>query len=395
MDHITYKTTTDQLTKIEVPSWCKQYVESAICSSVKLATIHEFIQLTNYPIDKASFDIIYLRIKEDMDVYIDATLLEWMGYEGELKYKQNSFLKLLKRNFTSDEDYTIHKNNGYKEYFKNIKSVHLTPLNYVYPNPAIGASARRIKHILLKPDTFKAMSMMLNTGKGSQIRKYYIAIEKLMKAYMIYQNMFRNREAETAMTCKGNKIDKLELMMIEDRQKAEDRFNKFMAQTAHIIGQNDDLLDQTNELEEKLDIVLPNHVPTRGLKSDEKEQIIIFKFVNINIASNEKNYIVFRGQIKNIDETQQKIITKLSDMRRGNLRQQLQPNEIPQVQIIARIGEQGYIPNARHTWTRFKREYRSNMRFMRGQSSMFNLRNWSIDQFKEALISKDLERLNT
>jgi phage anti-repressor protein len=170
----------------ELPSWCTQYVESAICSSDKLVTIQEFIQLTNYPIDKATFDILYLRIKEDMDVYIDATLLEWMGYSGVVVEKQKAFLKLLKRNFTANEDYTIHKNNAYKEYFKNIKSVHLTPLNYVYPNPAIGASARRIKHILLKPDTFKAMSMMLNTGKGKRIRKYYIAIEKLMKAYDTY-----------------------------------------------------------------------------------------------------------------------------------------------------------------------------------------------------------------
>lgn len=52
------------------------------------------------------------------------------------------------------------------------------------------------------PDAFRSLCMMINTEKGKQIRKYYITLEKLIKAYNLYQTIFRGQESERAMVCK-------------------------------------------------------------------------------------------------------------------------------------------------------------------------------------------------
>lgn len=186
MEHITHTTTPDQLTKITIPSWCKRYVNDAICASVKIITIQEFIKATNFPIDSATVDILYLRIKEDIDIYLDEKLLTWMGYKGALKTKLNECKKLLKRNFTLGEDYTIYKNDDYKEYYGNVDHTHMGMIKNIYPDPEKSNFRYNSTHVLVKPDTFKAMSMMLQTSKGRQIRKYYISMEKLMKAYVCF-----------------------------------------------------------------------------------------------------------------------------------------------------------------------------------------------------------------
>ncbi len=76
------------------------------------------------------------------------------------------------------------------------------------------------------PNAFKASVMMLKTSKGSQIRDYYITLEKLIKAYVIYQALFKGREAEQAMLCKDNHILEIKNMLSEERIKTEEREKK-------------------------------------------------------------------------------------------------------------------------------------------------------------------------
>ncbi len=81
--------------------------------------------------------------------------VKWLNViKGNLK-------RLLIDNFEEKYDYNIEKINTKN---KNGKGNHY-------------------EQILLTPDCFKELCMMSNTEKGRQVRKYYIAIEKLLKQY--------------------------------------------------------------------------------------------------------------------------------------------------------------------------------------------------------------------
>jgi hypothetical protein len=56
-----------------------------------------------------------------------------------------------------------------------------------YPEPLTGPASRRCKHIIMLPDTFRKVLMMINTSKANRIREYYISLEKLLIMYTKYQ----------------------------------------------------------------------------------------------------------------------------------------------------------------------------------------------------------------
>jgi hypothetical protein len=88
MDHITDQTTVNDLSKIHVPKCYEKCVYKAIGSSTKLMTIKEFINTTEFNINPETFDILFMNINdEDIPIYIDNNMLDWMGYGGELKTK--------------------------------------------------------------------------------------------------------------------------------------------------------------------------------------------------------------------------------------------------------------------------------------------------------------------
>jgi phage anti-repressor protein len=152
-----------------------------------------------------------------------------MGYKGETNIQKTSFKYLLKSNFEED-DYKILKNTPYTKYLEEcseeFKEWNIPFFKSNFPEPVTGASARSKTHLIVMPDAFRSLCMMINTEKGKQIRKYYITLEKLIKAYNFYQSIYRCQEAERAMGYKGNKIDELILKLDDASAKADaDRVN--------------------------------------------------------------------------------------------------------------------------------------------------------------------------
>ena len=77
------------------------------------------------------------------------------------------------------------------------------------------------------PDTFKMMLMMANTNKAKEVRKYFIAVEKLFLSYYEFQCLVKNYEYEKQI----EKLKKLQhikdfskdqaLQRIEDKLKQD------------------------------------------------------------------------------------------------------------------------------------------------------------------------------
>jgi hypothetical protein len=162
----------------------RQIISSGVSTKQHtLLTIYEFIEMMEFDIDGHMVDMCFLNLRDDMPIYIDTNMIEWMGYKGTIKTQKQLLVDLLERNFKKDIDYQIYNNNGYKQWLDE----NVSECSIKYPEPYKGAAARRGKHIIMPSPTFKKVLMMLNTSKASRIREYYINMERLLRMYGLYQ----------------------------------------------------------------------------------------------------------------------------------------------------------------------------------------------------------------
>jgi len=198
MEYITDKTQVNELSQINIPKCYAGYVNTAVASSVKLLTMKEFITITGFEVDSKTFDILFMNINDEgVPIYINADMLNWMGYIGEENKQKQQLKELIQRNF-EESDYKLLKNTEYKTFLKN----ETEELKLNFPEPVVGVSARSKKHLIVMPEAFRHLCMMINTNKGKYIKQYYTTLEKLVKAYFIYQCVFNK-------LCYKNELDAL------------------------------------------------------------------------------------------------------------------------------------------------------------------------------------------
>jgi hypothetical protein len=397
MNNITDKTTIDELTKIHIPKCYEKYVNKAIACSTKLLTMREFVEETEFNIHPETFDILFTNINDEgIPIYIDASMLEWMGYNGTAPKRKQLIKELLERNFEEDIDYKILKNNAYADFLEEekekIKDTVLSIFNSNLPNPETGESARSVKHLVVMPDAFRHLCMMINTDKGKQIRKYYTTLEKLIKAYNLYQTIFRGQQAERAMSCKGNKIDQLLLEMKKMNQAADEEYKKAAMRYKNLMSRHDTLEDDYEEIDNKLGAVIKHTSTNTGSNACEYEDIFIYKFANSNPSySFEAKYIVFKGQRNSKESSLARHKEKITTRRASHLHRDLTPDEIPVLTEVKVIGYTGSIPNAKKVWRRFKRENRRNIKFISNSTTLFNMLRISEEEFIQKLCTLDID----
>jgi hypothetical protein len=404
MEHITDQTQIADLSKIHVPMCYEKYVNKAIASSVKLLTMKEFINITEFNIHAETFDILFMNINDEgMPIYIDDGMLDWMGYS-----KKENLLKQINRNFEEENDYKILKNTAYKGFLEetpnNIKDLHMAEFKSNFPEPASGASARSIKHLIVMPDAFRSLCMMINTEKGKQIRKYYITLEKLIKAYNLYQTIYRGQEAERAMTCKGNKIDKQSAKLDKQSAKLDEQNMKLDAQNAKLDQQSLDIQKQTLAIqkllghadetkttldETKAEVVKTNHRLDQAVVDrvvmgtiDNKEQQSLFIYKLYKPYNYEYNYYGFRCQNKSIKQMINSRQNILNKKRASNEKLRLTTS----LTFIAKIGHTGYNPNPILFWKEFVKNDPSTFKYYK--YCKFDL-DISESEFLNILKSKD------
>ena len=132
-----------------------------------MLSIQEYITNGNLDIAKVYVDKFFINLKDDIDIYLDNDLIKWFGYDGDLFKQKQNIKNIITKNFILNEDYKIMNNKEYK-----ILEIPIYHKRYI---------GNKTQHILIKPNIFKELAMMINTNKSKNIRRYYIKLEKLLK----------------------------------------------------------------------------------------------------------------------------------------------------------------------------------------------------------------------
>lgn len=377
LEHITSTTKPGDLVKVEVPKWCEVYVNKAVAQYSKMLTVVEFVHFTGFELDMKSFDVLFMNISDDgIPVVITEELLDWMGYEGKtFANRQQDFQKALRNNFTEGEEFFVLGDKAYGTWRTKFLAKSEMWARHICEKALPLRSNTKKTHVIAMPDTFRAQTMMLKTSKGAQIRKYYIQLEKLIKAYVIYQALSRNKEAEYAMTCKDTKIDDLKQMLLEDRKNAEEKEKNVEERFQRLIGVAEDTKETLQDTKQevlktnhKLDQVIKDRVVMKNVSSKKKELLYIYRLRTA--YDSEQDYYSFRCQTGNIDalvsareqrlsERRVKRWNKKKKLTNANIKKlvmKLPREEIPKLIKIKEIGYTSYLPNAVIFWDKYMEE---------------------------------------
>ena len=377
------------------------YAEKAIVKYPTKLNMQEFIEHTEFPIDHEIANSFYTQMKFGIPIYLGKYEIEFFGYKGTLRTSKGQILDSLNNNFADIRGtaWWIYDNKEYEEFLVSVIS---DTRKKVYPKlSSFSSKATTLKHILILPQLYKHLIVMANTAKSFQIREYLFQIEHLVSCMMCYYKKFDKCKSNLVVSQKDCKIDQLLIEVKderkkadEERKKAEARFQELMSRTGKILDQNDELQEDILNIEEKLDNVLPDRVPTDGIRPGEYEIIVIFRFENLNPrVSTEKPFIIYKGQKNSIDDAKKKHVADLIEIRKERLGRDLRQSEIPEITELFQVGLNGYIPRANATWKRYKREHRTHLSFSKKKTTMFSLRNgWSLTELRETLEAKDQAR---
>jgi uncharacterized C2H2 Zn-finger protein len=182
-----------------------------------LLTIKELLIKINYDINNIYIDIFWDNIADDKWIYIDNELILWLDYKDINKGKEK-IIKFLKSNFILEDDYKILSNVEYNNSTKN---------NYSFCSPAAGKQnineekrgAHNKQYIIISPDCFKELCMLVGTLKSKEIKKYYIELEKIFKFYLQYQAKYQELQNKQIQEKLENKDDELKENLMNDKFK--------------------------------------------------------------------------------------------------------------------------------------------------------------------------------
>ncbi|HEU0068226.1 MAG TPA: DUF3627 domain-containing protein [Nitrospiraceae bacterium] len=275
------------------------YISRALAASpTKMLTLHEFVQVTDYPINKVMLDYFWqVFLSENESIHVGKDLMEFFGYSGETRKSKEVFLRLMDRNNIQYK--TVRHTDPEVERFPTI-------LEEINSLPNIGAAALSNWIVMSSRDVKKAI-LKLNTKEGDLIREYYIDLEMLAKKYVGYQLDYRSIEAQ-------HKISSLEEMMNSMRvsaERQEQKIDELLSNNRELLSKNDELLERSVDAEERgaqlqdtLDVVhnrLQRVLPERAVPPDTpalRDRFVITRRVD---RYGVKTLYAVRGQHKHVD----------------------------------------------------------------------------------------------
>jgi hypothetical protein len=210
-----------------------------------ILTVKELLNIINYQYNTIFIDKFWQNIKDDVWLYIDDHMLKYIGYNRlENKKNKQDYLNILKENFDIDIDYKLLFAKQFQEFSKSYK---LT-LRNEYIN-----DHNKVKHLIVSPDCFKQSLMLLRTKKATEIKKYYIELEKIFKFYLEYQNKYHELELDNKNQELDNKNQELkEKENIINEQKEElDNLINIQQKTVKELKKDEYVYIATNKLNSK------------------------------------------------------------------------------------------------------------------------------------------------
>jgi len=249
-------------------------IKKALERSASLLDILKFIKVVKFKLNMTMFDYFWQVMVGNTRVHLVSRVLEWFGYEGELKEQRKNFIRMLKRNDIAFNELT--QQDPEIEQFPTIQEeLQLIPSNVT-----------NSKFLIMEPDDLKMAIMQLKTKNGHTIRQYYIDLEELLKLYVEYTLYFNHRESQRKITDLEKMMADMRLEREEDRKliinlnksnKRQERYMKSMGlKLEEVKDQNEELLDhnkglkyEVTKVQRKLGIAVEDRAP---LPDDVKKQ---------------------------------------------------------------------------------------------------------------------------
>jgi hypothetical protein len=228
-------------------------IKKALDKSYHLLDIMEFIKVTKFKLNMVMFDYFWQVVAGNTRVHLHPSILEWCGYDGEVKEQRKNFIRMLKRNHIDYIELT-QKDEEIEIYPTIQKELKLLPSN-----------VKHTKFLIMEPDDIKMAIMQLKTKNGYIIRQYYIDLEKLLKLYTEYTLYFNHRESQREIT----DLRKMIMQLNYDNQKQTQYMRSLGISLEEVKDQNEVLIDDNKEVKRKLGIAVEDRAP---LPADEKKQ---------------------------------------------------------------------------------------------------------------------------
>ena len=174
-----------------------------------------FIKEKSISIDINSdwFQELWYPLSKKRGVLGSTPLLNWLGYEGENKYKQRNFKKLLDNNSIPYEEIAYNDSR-----FLN---------NPVMQREIKQTNAGNLvlkRWLVLEIRDFKKAVMRLNTKNAEIIRDYYLNLEETCFEYAEYQANWLREKAELKSKLKEEELTKsMSLLAIKDTELEESK----------------------------------------------------------------------------------------------------------------------------------------------------------------------------
>ncbi len=222
-----------------ITPFMQQYVDVALAHHSPLEyndtlTVLEFIEVTNYDISKLWVDKFWGSLRYGQLIYVDDELITWIGFNAAQAWRRkNNFMELLKNNKIEYIEYT---NDEYSNFLLSLPKE-----SKIYPPASIGKGSNLVKHILIDVEALKDAAMRIGNGKGTHVRTYYRALEKLVGMYMDYQSQFniaQSNHSRAQLTLKNNEIDAQSKQLVVFQQTLTEKDQILAAKEQELIEKN-------------------------------------------------------------------------------------------------------------------------------------------------------------
>jgi hypothetical protein len=329
-----------------------------------LLDICKFIEVTGFKLNMVMFDYFWQVMVGNTDIHLGVSVLEWFGYEGNIKQK---FIDMLKRNKIPYREIT-RKDPEIEQYPSIQQEISLLPSN-----------VQHSKFLIMEPDDIKMAIMQLKTKNGHIIRQYYIDLEKLMKLYVEYTLCFNKRKAESEITSLEAAMSDMKLEM----KHIKNQNDHLITQNDHLITQNQQLISQNEDFQGEFDNIqgelavvqdkLNTSIEDRVPKVKTLNRLEQFILIKKNKANERYQYYVICGQ--NVYVT-----TRIGLLKR----------RFERMEVILKLE---YQPNTKNLFGRFKEIFgaQGNVNVRMNDIELVNM---TEEELVEEFIKLDEEKLN-
>jgi hypothetical protein len=149
----------------------------------KYMNLQTFVGHFEFEWDKKIYNF-YTSIRDDIPIYIDDNLLNWLGYTGSFSQKKSTIKKL-----ADSHNITIIKLST-ADYLKLYGMYHSENIDL----NEIDEDVTTDSHLVIMPEDFRYLVMQSRTDTGKSVRRYYLYLERIIKLYFKYTELYLKQQ---------------------------------------------------------------------------------------------------------------------------------------------------------------------------------------------------------